>query len=249
MEKKKISAFVAGQRFNLITEESENYVRELASRVDARISSLMMGSNMSRERAAVMAALDLADDLEKGKQELTEIRGQVKDYLSEVQRLTEESENLKAGMSKNKLDSKALDDARKTIAEGLKEREALRSQILALKEQIGLMQTAPDKAEKEKAEAEAIKAVEDDPAPAAEPEPVAEEQPADEPDKAEEITAEDDLVFDEPREEPVKPAPRKEKKNRHDHSHVNPYKQQFMQKQGEQKGYTQQRQYSLFDNE
>ena len=249
MEKKKISAFVAGQRFNLITEESENYVRELASRVDARISSLMMGSNMSRERAAVMAALDLADDLEKGKQELTEIRGQVKDYLSEVQRLTEESENLKAGMSKNKLDSKALDDARKTIAEGLKEREALRSQILALKEQIGLMQTAPDKAEKEKAEAEAIKAVEDDPAPAAEPEPVAEEQPADEPDKAEEITAEDDLFFDEPREEPVKPAPRKEKKNRHDHSHVNPYKQQFMQKQGEQKGYTQQRQYSLFDNE
>ena len=72
-----------------------------------------------------------------------------------------------------------------------------------------------------------------------------EEAPAPAEDAPEEkkITAEDDLFFDE--EEPVKlqPQPQK-KKNRHEHSHVNPYQQKAAEKK---KGYTQQRQYSLFD--
>ena len=232
MEKKKISVFVAGQRFNIITDEDENYVRELASRVDARISSLVMSGNMQRERAAVLAALDLADDGEKEKRNLNEVREQIKDYLSRVESLTDENAKLTAEMSKLKLSSEALADARKTIAEGEKEREALKKQVFAMREQIELMQKAADEAAK--AEPGQAAAVEQPAGPAQD-------------NKAEDVTAEDDLFFDIPREEPVKPAPRKEKKNRHDHSHVNPYKQQHMQKQGEQKGYTQQRQYSLFD--
>ena len=242
MEKKRITAFVAGQRFNLLTEDDENYVRELASRVDARINSLMVSGNLSRERASVMAALDLADDVEKERKNLSEVREQVKEYLTEAQRLGKENEELKAGLSKNKLESEALDSARKAIAEGLREREALKAQVVALKEQIGMMQIAQEQAEQEKAEKKPEP--EKPAAPAEEPE----EKEA-EPEKAGEVTAEDDLFFDLPQEAPVKPANRKEKKNRHDHSHVNPYKQQFMQNQGEQKGYTQQRQYSLFDTD
>lgn len=243
MEKKRISVFVAGQRFNLITDDDENYVRELASRVDARVNSLVTSGDMSRERAAVMAALDLADDVEKERKNLGEVRGQVKEYLTEAQRLGKENDELKAELSRTKLDVGALDSARKTIAEGLREREALKSQVVALKEQISLMQQAQDKAERERAEQKAQP--EEAPAPAA---AQPEEKPA-QPEKKEEVTAEDDLFFDLPQDVPVKPAARKEKKNRHDHSHVNPYKQQFMQKQGEQKGYTQQRQYSLFDTD
>ena len=238
MEKRKISVFVAGQRFNLITDEEENYVRELASRVDARISSLVMSGNMQRERAAVLAALDLADDGEKERRNLNEVREQIKDYLSRVETLADENAKLTAEMSKLKLSSEALADARKTIAEGEKEREALKKQVFAMREQIELMQKAAEKA----AKAEPAKSAEA----TAPEEPVEQAKPVEDV-KAEDITAEDDLFFDVPREEPVKPAPRKEKKNRHDHSHVNPYKQQHMQKQGEQKGYTQQRQYSLFD--
>lgn len=234
MEKKKISVLVAGQRFNIITEEEEKYVIDLASRIDARINSAVISSNLSRERAAVLTALDLADDGEHNRRELNEIKEQVKDYLTRISTLSAENEQLKAELSKAQLNAGALDEARKTIAAADREKEALKSQIYALKEQIALMQSAQN---------DAVPTPQDAPEekPAAVPAKEVPDAPAEAP-----ITADDDLFFDAPQEEAVKPS-RKEKKNRHDHSHVNPYKQQYMQKQGEQKGYTQQRQYSLFD--
>ena len=248
MEKKKVSVLVAGQRFNIITEEEERYVIDLASRIDARIHSISISQDMNRERAAVLTALDLADDCEQNRRELNEIKEQVKDYLTRIEALSEERDRLKTELSKAQLSVSALDDARKTLAASDQEKESLKRQIIALKEQIAVMQStscAPAPTPQD--------------APEEKPEPVTEEAPVNEP--AEEateapsgqpaqpqITAEDDLFFDVPQEEAVKP-PRKEKKNRHDHSHVNPYKQQHMQKQGEKKGYTQQRQYSLFDTD
>ena len=117
MEKRQITVFVAGQRFNIITDEEEKYVIDIASKIDARIASIAISNNMSRERAAVLAALDLADDGEQGRRELNEIKEQVKDYLTRIEKLTAENNAVKAEMSRTKLDSDALDDARKTIAD------------------------------------------------------------------------------------------------------------------------------------
>lgn len=271
MEKKRVSVFVAGQRFNILTDQDEKYVRELAAHIDARINSAVISGSLNREGAAVLTALDLADDGEQIKREIAEIREQVKDYLTRVETLIAENDQLKAELSRTRIDASALDDARAAIAAGDKEKQSLKNQIRALKEQIELMQsvgsTLPAEQE-EQAPAVAEPQDRDEPpmpeeAPAQEQlSLIAEEAPADEPIPAAEeaqpaaaaeetapaqpvVTAEDDLFFDPQEEEPVRPS-RKEKKNRHDHSHVNPYKQQFMQKQ-EQKGYTQQRQYSLFD--
>ena len=271
MDKRKVSVLVAGQRFNIITDEEEKYVIDIASKIDAKVTSISISQNMTRERAAVMTALDLADDIEQGKREMASVREQVKDYIAQIAKLTSENERLKTELSKAQLSAAALDDARATVAAGEKERESLARQIIALKEQIELMQKAEpepapvEAAPKEAAPEEEIYVPIEDPAeelyvpeeaapadaeipelpdPMPDPEPASPSKPA--PEKAK-VTADDDLFFDLPEEEPVK-LPRKEKKNRHDHSHVNPYKQQFMQKQ-EKKGYTQQRQYSLFDNE
>ena len=230
MEKRRVSIFVAGQRFNILTDEEEKYVIDIAAKIDARISSLAISQNMTRERAAVLTALDFADDNEQDKRALNEIKEQIKDYLTQIAKLSEENTALSAENDQlrreiaalretQNLNSASLADAQNTKAADEKEKEALKAQIRALKEQMELvhMEAPP-------------------------PAPV-EEAPA-----KEEITAEDDLFF-EPQEEPeVKPAPRKEKKNKHEHSHVNPYKQQFMKK-NEDKGYTQQRQYSLFEDE
>lgn len=236
MDKKKVSVMVAGQRFNIITDEEEKYVIEVAAKVDARITSLAISQNMRRERAAVLTALDFADDNEKDKREMVEIREQIKDYLASIEELTEANAQLKAELSKNNLSAESLKDAQRLLAESDKEKESLKKQIAALKEQIEQAQKAAETIVNSKP-AEEIPAEPEKPVIA---EPEKEEKPA--------VSAEDDLFFDVP-EEPVKPLPRKEKKNRHDHSHVNPYKQQFLQKQNEQKGYTQQRQYSLFDTD
>lgn len=260
MEKKRVSILVAGQRFNLITDQEEKYVRELASHIDARITSASISGNMTRESAAVLTALDLADDGEKCRREIGEIKEQIKDYLARIETLSAENEELKAELSKAQLSVSALDDARATLAGSDREKQALKNEIAALKEQIELMQrvgyTLPAEQEDQELPAREPEAQEQAPLPGDESAP-AEYLPEEEHEQTAApvqeraasqpvITAEDDLFFDPQQEEPVRPS-RKEKKNRHEHKHDNPYKQQFMKQQGEPKGYTQQRQYSLFD--
>lgn len=236
MDKKRVSVFVAGQRFTILTDEDEKYVIDIAAKIDARIASLTISQNMTRERAAVLTALDFADDNEQDKRTIVEIREQIKDYLTETSKLSEENTALNAENNQLKreiaalkeaqtADAAVLQDAQTAKADAEKKIAELKAQIDALKEQV--------KADR----AEAPAPVKQDPVPV-----VQESAPV-----KEEVTAEDDLFFGEPAQPPVRPA--KEKKNRHDHSHVNPYKQQFMQKKNEQKGYTQQRQYSLFDKD
>ena len=242
MEKRKVSIFVAGQRFNILTDENEKYVIDIAAKIDAHITSLTISQNITRERAAVLTALDFADDNEQDKRAIAEIKEQVKDYLTRISTLSDENTTLNAENNQLKREIAAMKEAQDTKANSLKEaadekkeKEALRAQIRALKEQMELMnqEKAPDLSD---ADAPAENPVE---------EPVAEEEEI--PSAEETVTAEDDLFFGAQEEPAVKP--QKEKKNRHSHSHVNPYKQQFMNKKNEQKGYTQQRQYSLFDKD
>ena len=229
MDKKRVSVLVAGQRFTILTDEDEKYVIEIAAKIDARISSLTISQNMTRERAAVLTALDFADDNEQDKRAIVEIKEQIKDYITQLARLSEENTALAqendqlrrefaALKETQNINAASLQDAQNAKAADEKEKDALKAQIRALKEQLALasVEKTPEASKETK------------------------------PEKAE-VTAEDDLFFGEPAEPVV--MPQKEKKNRHDHAHVNPYKQQFMQKQKEQKGYTQQRQYSLFDED
>ena len=256
MDKKRVSVFVAGQQFTILTDEDEKYVIDVAAKIDARIASLSFGQNMTRERAAVLTAMDFADDNEQDKRALAEIREQIKDYVTEISRLSEEnaalSEELKQLKQKQEQKSeekselntqiKQLNDKVAQIGDentALKEENRqLKSKIDALKEAES-DRTADDK-EKEDLK-EQLRALQEE-LEAAKTAPVAQEAPA----EKDTFSAEDDLFFDVPEKPAVKA--QKDKKNKHEHQHVNPYKQQFMQKKNDQKGYTQQRQYSLFDD-
>ncbi len=100
MEKKRVTVLVAGQQFTILTEEkNEKYVIDIASKIDAHITSLTM-SNLSREKAAVLTALDYADDMEQLKRENTDIREQIKDYIRELASLHEENDRLQTLLKK-----------------------------------------------------------------------------------------------------------------------------------------------------
>ena len=265
MDKKRVSVLVAGQRFTILTDEDEKYVIEIAAKIDARITSLVFSQNITRERAAVLTALDFADDNEQDKRAIAEIKEQIKDYLTQIDALSEQ--NIALAQKNDQLEQEitSLKAAADDQAEASKEIEALKAEINSLHEENAALkekgaqsdsdQIALKEAQKKITSAENVieglkakvalmeerlrKAQTANNAPAA---PIGEAAPA-----QETITAEDDLFFDTQEEPAVKP--QKEKKNRHDHSHVNPYRQQHMQKKNEQKGYTQQRQYSLFDTD
>ena len=234
-EKTKVSVLVAGQRFTLVTEKSEKYVIELADRVDARINSLIISGEMSRERASVLTALDFADDNENDKDAIREIKEQIKDYLSEIERLNDDRAKLSADYSRLKEEYERLiaerasaDEAETALKESREEVTSLKAQNTALEQELSSLRAQL-----------AQKTEETDP----EPVPIPQEAP-EERETAPIITADDDLPFDEPEEPVIKP----QKKKRHEHKHVNPYQKRAAD-QKEQKGYTPQRQYTFFDLE
>lgn len=207
MDKNKVSVMVAGQRFTLVTDESDKNVMDVAASVDAKINTFMAQMNMSREKCSVLAALDFCDDERKARRAINEIKDQIKDYITEISSLKDENENLKKEIEKLNNEKQRLIESKKATVVTSKETEK------------------------------------------------------------ENVTAQDDLSFDFPNEIKVevdeKPIQEAEKaventpsyfsnpikKPRHEHKHENPYKQKFENRQSEQKGYTPQRQYTLFDND
>ena len=226
----KVSVVVAGQRFTILTDKSEKYVRDIASEIDARINSLVVSSNMTRERAAVLTAMDYADDSELDRENIAAVKEQIKDYVQEIERLQDNNAKIISNYNLLKAEYERLIEDRQTAHDfEEKAKKALddsQAQIASLKEQL---KKANEQIESLKNQQSA-----DDEIPLPEEAPAEQEKP---------ITAEDDLFFDPEEEEVIKPE--KKKKNRHEHHHVNPYQQKAKDK--EQKGYTQQRQYSFFD--
>ena len=226
----KVSVVVAGQRFTILTDKSEKYVRDIASEIDAHINSLVLTSNMTRERAAVLTAMDYADDSVLDRENIAAVKEQIKDYVQEIERLQDNNAKLVSDYNLLKAEYERLIEERQTaqsFEENVKKKlDDSQAQIASLKEQL---KKANEQIESLKNQQSADDEV-----------PLPEEAPAE---KEKSITAEDDLFFDVEEEEVIKPE--KKKKNRHEHHHVNPYQQKAKDK--EQKGYTQQRQYSFFD--
>ncbi len=115
MEKNKITVFVAGQKLTLITTDSEKYVSDIAMKVDTTVNSLLNSSNMSREKCAVMAALDFCDDEAKARAALSELKEQIKDYIEDSSKLRAENEELKIKIEKLENEKKELLTSKKTL--------------------------------------------------------------------------------------------------------------------------------------
>lgn len=233
MEKKRITVMVAGQKFTILTEEDEKYVIDIAAKADARIASLSL-SGMSREKAAVLTALDYADDIEKQRRETAQIREQIKDYIENSQKLTQENERLKSEADRLKGESDKL----RLETEQLRESDTSqvdRLTITALEKEVETLRRQLKEREQQAASEEI---------PIPDEAPVIPDLPVEQP----VTTAKEEEFLNMPVEPTVKPP----KKPRHEHRHENPYRQQFLNKQkdsGEQKGYVPRRQYSLFDDE
>ena len=236
MEKNRVTVLVAGQKFTILSEDPEAYVIDLAAKIDARITALTL-KNMTREKAAVLTALDFADDLEKNKKAQEQIKEQMKDYIREISEVSAECESLKA----------QADKLREEKERERLEKEALQKIVSDLRVSIESFRIESAKVVKQ--EESAVKAAPAEEPPAEEEKPLPEEAPEEKPSL---VTDDGDLSFELPEDErkpvhtPTPPA--SPKKKRHEHNHENPYKQQFMKKQ-EEKGYTPRRQYSLFEDE
>lgn len=122
--KYRVKLSIADCDFTVTSEESEQYVLEVADKLNSAIRSLMNSApNMSTTLATILVALDYCDKSEKEKQAADNLRGQIKNCLDETAELREKlqnsinrehdlEQNLKALKTMNGL--KALEEQRKT---------------------------------------------------------------------------------------------------------------------------------------
>ena len=84
--KNKVVVTIAGQDYTMVAVEDEAYVRKCASHVDTQLREIS-GSRLSQADAAVLTAMNIADQYFKEQESAENLRRQIKDNLEEANRL------------------------------------------------------------------------------------------------------------------------------------------------------------------
>lgn len=83
----RVTITIGGKDYTLLAQESAEYVRGIAARVDGSINELVQDGRISILDAAVLTAVNLADELTKETEISENLRTQMKEYLEESTRL------------------------------------------------------------------------------------------------------------------------------------------------------------------
>lgn len=121
MATSKVRLNICGSSYVVATSESEDYMQNLADRLNLDMNELMTASNsVSITTAAVMTALNYRDELEKASGSADNMRRQIKDYLEDAASAKMAAEELR------------------------RENNALRRQVDELRRRLNTRQDIPD---------------------------------------------------------------------------------------------------------
>ena len=85
MATNKVKLNIAGAQYSVLSEEDEKYVQLLGKELDTKMAGIMKVNNrLSVTQAAVLAALDYADESKKATATADRLREQIKDYLDDA---------------------------------------------------------------------------------------------------------------------------------------------------------------------
>ena len=91
----RVTMSICGTEYILVAEEDAAYMEKIGNMVDAERQKLMDSAHMSRDAAAVLAAVNLADQLTKAQEGAENLRRQLKTYLDEASRAKNETAELR----------------------------------------------------------------------------------------------------------------------------------------------------------
>ncbi len=98
--KNRVSVNICGEEYTLVAEEAPSYMQKVGSYVDAQLSELLSAAKVGRSDAAVLAAINITDELFKEREKTEALRGQIKEYSDEAQRARNECSELKRELFK-----------------------------------------------------------------------------------------------------------------------------------------------------
>lgn len=96
----RVTVNICGEAYTLIAEEDPGYMEKIGSVVDERMQNLMDIAHVSQHDAAVLAAVNLADELTKAQESSENLRRQVKTYLDDANAAKNEVSELKRQLFK-----------------------------------------------------------------------------------------------------------------------------------------------------
>ena len=91
----RVTMTICGTEYILVAEEDAAYMEKIGGMVDAEMQALMDSAHISRDAAAVLAAVNLADQLCKAQDGSENLRRQLKTYLDEASQAKSEAAELR----------------------------------------------------------------------------------------------------------------------------------------------------------
>ena len=110
MDKKLHKLKIAGEEYRIVSEESSDYMQELAHEVDAKMTTILRGSRVSTTQAAILVALQYADDAMKNSGSADSLRSQLKAYLEDAAQAKSERDFYKRELERIKMNTTANDN-------------------------------------------------------------------------------------------------------------------------------------------
>lgn len=94
-EKNKVDIRIAGKEYTLMGTESDEYLQKIGLYIDRKMIEIMRGnSKLSTSMAAVLTAINVADDFFKARENEVLLKRELKKYAEELGKLKEENKNL-----------------------------------------------------------------------------------------------------------------------------------------------------------
>ena len=91
----RITVSICGEEYTFTAEESPAYMQKVAALVDSKMSAILSAGKVSLADAAVLTAVNIADDYLKCQSSGENLRSQLKGYLDEANRAKAEVSDLK----------------------------------------------------------------------------------------------------------------------------------------------------------
>ena len=86
---------ICGDDYTLVAEESPSYMQRVGSYVDGKMRETMDAAKVGRVNAAVLTAINIADELMKAQETAEQLRAQIKEYADEAGKAHSEVSELK----------------------------------------------------------------------------------------------------------------------------------------------------------
>ena len=99
-QKNRVDVRIAGDTFTILATESEEYIRRVAQYVDTKITTVNAAGKLPMLDAAILAAVNIADEQFKATQNEENMRIQLKAYLDDIARLRTEINDLRRQLAK-----------------------------------------------------------------------------------------------------------------------------------------------------